>query len=162
MKRVLAFVTVFVTAVAGAGVLLAQSNRFVGTWKLNSAKSKYATGVAPKEIIATIQIVGDQDQVTENGTAADGSHISLKYTFPDKGGPGKVLAGGNLTKNPFDGVSGKRIEDDTFEVSFMKGGKEMLQNQFVVSKDGKILRETVRGFVPLGNPVSGVLVWDKQ
>jgi hypothetical protein len=161
MKRAL-FVTVFVLAVVVSGVLLAQSNPFVGTWKLNAAASKYTTGVAPKEITATIQMLGDQDQVTENGTAADGSHISLKYAFPDKGGPGKVLAGGNLAKNPFDGVSGKRIEDDTFEVSFMKGGKEMLQNQFVVSKDGKTLRETVRGFVPLGNPVSGVLVWEKQ
>jgi|ERR1700719_3510328 len=161
MRRLSIFAAVVVMAVVASGVLLAQSNPFVGTWKLNSAKSKYTTGVAPKEITATIQIVADQDQVTENGTAPDGSHISLKYTFPDKGGPGKVLAGGNLAKNPFDGVSGKRM-DDAFEVSFMKGGKEMLHNQFVVSKDRKTLRETVRGFVPLGNPVSGVLVWEKQ
>ena len=160
-RRILVFAAVVVIAVTASG-LLAQNNPFVGTWKLNAAASKYTTGVAPKEITATIQMLGDQDQVTENGTAADGSHISLKYAFPDKGGPGKVLAGGNLAKSPFDGVSGKRIEDDTFEVSFMKRGKEMLQNQFVVSKDGKTLRETVRGFVPLGNPVSGVLVWERQ
>src|ERR1700739_4343115 len=151
-----------VVVVFASGVLLAQNNPFVGTWKLNHARSKYTTGVAPTEIIATIQIVGDQDQVTENGTAADGSPISLKYAFPDKGGPGKGLAGGNLAKHPFDGVSGRRIDDNIFEVSFMKGGKEMLHNQFVVSKDGKTLRETVRGFVPLGNPVSGVLVWERQ
>ena len=161
MKRLLVFAALVAMAVFASG-LQAQSNPFVGTWKLNSAKSKYTTGLAPKEITATIQIIGDQDQVSENGTAADGSHISLKYAFPDEGGPGKVLAGGNLAKNPFDGVSGKRIDDNTFEVSFMKGGKEMLHNQFVVSKDGKTLRETVRGFVPLGNPVSGVLVWEKQ
>ena len=162
MKRLVVFASVVVITVVASGMLLAQSNPFVGTWKLNSAKSKYATGVAPKEITATIQIVGDQDQVTENGTAADGSHISLNYAFPDKGGLGKVRAGGNLAKNPFDGVSGKRIDENIFEVSFMKGGKEMLRNQFVVSKDGKTLREAVRGFVPLGNPVSGVLVWEKQ
>jgi hypothetical protein len=148
--------------VFASGVLLAQNNPFVGTWKLNHARSKYTTGVAPTEITATIQIVGDQDQVTENGTAADGSPISLKYAFPDKGGPGKVLAGGNLAENPFDGVSGRRIDDNIFEVSFMKGGKEMLHNQFVVSKDGKTLRETIKGFVPVGNSVSGVLVWEKQ
>ena len=162
MKRLLVFAAVVVMAVVTSSVLLGQNDPFVGTWKLNSAKSKYTTGVAPKEITATIQIVGDQDEVTENGTAADGSHISLKYAFPDKGGPGKVLAGGNLAKNPFDGVSGKRIDGNTFEVSFMKRGKEMLHNQFVVSKDGNTLREAVRGFVPLGNPVSGVLVWEKQ
>ena len=160
MKRLLVFAALVAMAVFASG-LLAQSNPFVGTWKLNSAKSKYTTGLAPKEITATIQIVGDQDQVSENGTAADGSHISLKYAFPDKGGPGKVLAGGNLAKNPFDAVSGNRM-DDTFDVRFMKGGKEMLHTRTVVSKDGKALRETVRGFVPLGNPVSGVLVWEKQ
>src|SRR4029077_19716631 len=108
MKRLLVFAAAVDMAVVASGVLLAQNNPFVGTWKLNSAKSKYTTGVAPKEITATIQIVDEQDQVTEDGTAADGSHISLKYAFPDKGGPGKVLAGGNLAKNPFDGVSGKR------------------------------------------------------
>ena len=137
-------------------MLLAQSNPLVGTWKLNTAKSKLTTGTPPKGETVTIQMVGDQDQVTTNGTASDGSPISMKYEVPDKGGVGKLLAG------PFDGVSGKRIDDNAFEVSFMKGGKEMLHNQFVVSKDGKTLRETVRGFVPVGNPVSGVLVWEKQ
>ena len=156
MKRLLVFTTVVVLVVVASGVLLAQSNPLDGTWKLNPAKSKFTTGTPPKEETATIQMVGDQDQVTTNGTASDGSPISMKYEVPDKDGVGKLLAG------PFDGVSGKRIDDSTSEVSFMKGGKEMLHGRMVVSKDGKTVRETVKGTNPLGNPVSGVLVWEKQ
>jgi hypothetical protein len=156
MKRILVFATVVVMTVLASGLLLAQSNPFVGTWKLNPAKSKYTTGAPPKEETASIQMVGDQDQVTVNGTAADGSAFSLKFEVPDKGGAGKFLAG------PYDGVSGKRIDYNTTEVSFIKGGKETLHNHSVVSKDGKTVRETVKGTNPAGKPVSGVLVWEKQ
>jgi hypothetical protein len=136
MKRLLVFATVVVMAVVASGLLLAQSNPLVGTWKLNPAESKYTTGAPPKEETATMQMVGDQDQVTVNGTAADGSAISLKYEVPDEGGAGKFLAG------PYDAVSGKRINDYTSEVSFMKGGKEMLHIHTVVSKDAKTMRNT--------------------
>src|ERR1700752_1091825 len=104
MKRLLVFATGVVMAVVASGVLLAQSNPFVGTWKLNIAKSEFTSGAPPKEETVTIQMVGDQDQITVNGTAADGSPISYKYEVPDKGGAGKFIAG------PYDAVSGKRID----------------------------------------------------
>ena len=95
------------------------------------------------------------DAVT--GTEADGSAISLKYEMPDKGGIGKILAGG-----PYDAVSGTRIDDNTREVSYVKGGKEMLHVRTVVSKDGKTLTITGKGTDPQGKPVSGVSVWENN
>jgi hypothetical protein len=157
MKRHFVFATVVVMAVVASGVLLAQSRPFDGTWKLNPAKSKYTSGAPAKEETVTIQMVGDQDQVTLNGTAADSSSISLKYETPDKGGAGKILAGG-----PWDAVSSNRIDDNTLELSYMKGGKEMLHLHSVVSKDGKTLRVTVKGTDAQAKPVSGVSVWEKQ
>lgn len=156
MKRVLVFATLLVMAVMPSGLLLAQSNPFVGTWKLNLAKSK-DTGAFPKEETLKVQIVGEQRQVTVNGTATDGSPISFKYEVPDKGGAGKVLAGG-----PYDGVSGKRIDDKTREVSYMKGGKEVLQLRAAVSNDGKTMRLTVEGTDAQGKPFAGVAVFEKQ
>jgi hypothetical protein len=153
MKRLLVFAAVVV--VVTSGVLLAQSNPFVGTWKLNLAKSKFTSGTPPKEGMFTVQRVGDEDQITVNGAAPDGSSFSLKYEIPNKGGAGKILAG------PFDAISGKVIDDSTREVSFMKGGKEMTHIR-IVSKDGKTARETVKGTDPQGKPVSEVLVWEKQ
>lgn len=157
MKRPLVFATVVVLAVVASGVLLAQSNPFVGTWKLNPTKSKYTTGAPPKEEIASIQVVGDQDQVTLTGTSADGSPISMKYETPDKGGTGKILAGG-----PYDAVSGRRIDDNIYEFSYMKTGKEILHTHSMVSKDGRTMRNTTKGTDAQGKPVSRVTVWEKQ
>ena len=156
MKRLLVFATVVIVAVTASGLLLAQSNPFVGRWKLNLAKSK-DTGAFPKEETLTVQLAGDQRKVTINGTGADGSPISFKYEVPDKGGAGKVLAGG-----PYDAVSGKRIDDNTREVSYMKGGKEVLQLRTAVSKDGNTMRLTVEGTDAQGKPFSGVAVFEKQ
>jgi len=158
MKRAFLFVTVGVLAV-GVFVpgLPAQSSPFVGTWKLNIAKSKFISGAPPKEQTSTIQTVGDQDQVTVSGTAADGSPISFKYEVPDKGGAGKFLAGG-----AFDAVSGKRIDDNTYETSLVKGGKEVLHIHSMVSKNGRTMTNTTKGTDDQGRPVSRVAVWEKQ
>ena len=137
--------------------LIAQTNPFVGTWKLNIAKSEDTSGAFPKEERLTVQIEGDERQVTVEGTAANGSLISFKYEVPDKGGIGKVLAGG-----PYDGISGKWIDDNTREVSYERGGKEMLQLRTAVSKDGRTMRLTVGGADEKGKTVSGVAVFEKQ
>jgi len=157
MKRFLVFATVFALSLVASGVLLAQSNPLVGTWKLNPGKSKLTSGAPPKEEMFTVQMVGDQDQVTVTGTAANGSPISMKYEVPDKGGTGKFLVAG-----PFDAVSGKFINDNTREITYIKGGNEMLHIHSVVSKDGKTMTNTTKGTDAQGNPVSGVLVWEKQ
>ena len=77
-------------AAVASGILLAQSNPFVGTWKLNLAKSK-DPGAFPKEETLSVQVVDGQRQVTIKGTATNGSPISFKYEVPDNGGLGKVL-----------------------------------------------------------------------
>ena len=89
MRRAL-FVTVFVLAVVVSGVLLAQSNPFVGTWKINPAKSKFTSGAPAKDgTMITIQRMGDQEQLTS--TMPDGS--PLKYEVPDKGVGGEICSG---------------------------------------------------------------------
>ena len=151
MKRLLLFVTVVALSLVTSGVLLAQANPFVGTWKLNPAKSKFGAGAPPKEETITIQTVGDQDQVMVNSTAADGS-ASWGYEVPVKGGTGKILAG------PWDAVSSKWIDDHTRETIYMKGGKEIRTNYLVVSKNGKTLTITFKGTSPQIWPLSLELI----
>lgn len=143
-------------AAVASGILLAQSNPFVGTWKLNLAKSK-DPGAFPKEETLTVQVVGGQRQVAIKGTATNGSPISFKYEVPDKGGLGKVLAGG-----PYDAVAGKRIDANTREVSYMMRGKGVLQLRSAVSKDGNTMSLTVEGTDDQGRTFSGLAVFDKQ
>jgi Resolvase, N terminal domain len=99
---------------------------------------------------------GDLRELAEaRGWRLADEYVDSGVSGSSKGGTGKFLAG------QFDAVSGKVIDDSTREVSFMKGGKEMLQIR-IASKDGKTARETVKGTNPQGKPVSGVLVWEKQ
>ena len=143
-------------AAVASGILLAQSNPFVGTWKLNLAKSK-DPGAFPKEETLSVQVVDGQRQVTIKGTATNGSPISFKYEVPDNGGLGKVLAGG-----PYDAVAGKRIDANTREVSYMMRGKGVLQLRSAVSKDGNTMSLTVEGTDDQGKTFSGLAVFDRQ
>jgi hypothetical protein len=156
MKLIMALAAAAGMTVVASGILLAQSNPFVGTWKLNLAKSK-DPGAFPKEETLTVQVVGGQRQVTIKGTATNGSPISFKYEVPDKGGLGKVLAGG-----PYDAVAGKRIDANTREVSYMMRGKGVLQLRSAVSKDGNTMSLTVEGKDDQGRTFSGLAVFDRQ
>jgi hypothetical protein len=59
MKRILVILNVVVLALLVPGLLRAQSNPFIGTWKLNTAKSKYSPGPAPQNQTTTYQAQGD-------------------------------------------------------------------------------------------------------
>ena len=152
---ILAAIVIILTFVL-PNMLPAQSDPFLGTWKLNPAKCRFTAGAAPKEETFTVELIGDQDQMTGKGTAADGSAITLKYQVPAKGGAGKVLAG------PFDGISAKMINAHMMETSYIKGGKEVRTTQTVISKDGKIMKATIKGTDAQGKLASGVLVFEKQ
>ncbi len=156
MKLIMVLTAAAAMTAVASGILLAQNNPFVGTWKLNLAKSK-DPGAFPKEETLTVQVVGGQRQVTIKGTATNGSPISFKYEVPDKGGLGKVLAGG-----PYDAVAGKRIDANTREVSYMMRGKGVLQLRSAVSKDGNTMSLTVEGTDDQGRTFSGLAVFDKQ
>jgi len=135
---------------------LLASDPFVGTWTLNSAKTKYTTGAPPKNVTIVIEEQGANLQVTATGTNSDGSPISVKYTVPTKGGMGSVQQG------DFDSISAKQISTHVRENSYMKGGKEIRSRRIVVSEDGKTMKSTLKGTGATGQPAAGVDFYDKQ
>ena len=151
MRKALYALTVF----GFAGILLA-ADPFEGTWKLNAAKSKFTQGALPKEETIVIAQQGDQLQVTITGTDSSGSPISVKYTAPAAGGPGKIMAG------PWDGVATKRMDANNRVTMYMKGGKNVRTSQGTASQDGKTMTVTTKGVDTQGNPVAGTLVFDNQ
>ena len=133
------------------------ADAFVGTWKLNTAQSKYTAGSAPREETLIIQEKGEQTQVTIIGVGPDGLSLASSYEVPTKGGTSK--AKGNL----FDMVTAKRIDDTTLEVSFAKNGKAIRSVRSVLSKDGTTLTVTVlQGIDAQGKPVKGLSVFNRQ
>jgi hypothetical protein len=136
---------------------LCAADPFVGTWKMNPAKTKYKVGTAPKEQTVTITETGSNLNVKVAGTAADGSKISIGYTVPTAGGPGKMMA-----SSAYDGISGKRIGANEREMTYMKGGKSVYTVHSKVSADGNSLSVASKGLNPMGQTVDADVVYDKQ
>jgi len=143
---------------AFAGTLFA-ADPFVGTWKLDPAKSKHSGNAPnPKDAMIMIAEQGDNYQVTVTGTNSDGSPLSVKYTVPIKGGKGQVEDGGGI----FDAVRSKRISANERENSYMKGGNDAGTRRSVVSRDGQTLTNTFKGTDAQGNPMTSSQVFKKQ
>ena len=77
MKRRIGVFAALVFVLAAGSVLLAQSNPFVGTWKLNLASSKYNPGPAPQSQTRTWDASG---MVMVNGVGATGKPLSYGYS----------------------------------------------------------------------------------
>jgi hypothetical protein len=56
----------------------------------------------------------------------------------------------------------KKIDDNTYENAWKKGGKATVSAKVAVSADGKTLTVTQTGTDPQGKTVSSVAVYDKQ
>jgi hypothetical protein len=129
---------------------------FAGTWKLNSSKSLYQVGQPPKEEVITITEVGQELDVTINGTSADGSPIASRYRVPMAGGEGRII------DSPFQGVSSKRLELHRLETIYTRNGKAVLDIRSRVSISRDIITAIVSGIDHRGKPIDAITVYFKQ
>jgi hypothetical protein len=158
MKRmftVFAIMFLFLTLTA-AGMVLAQSDPFVGSWKLDVAKSKYDPGPAPKSQTRTWDASG---KVTVEGVNAAGKAVTYGYPIMNDG---KDYPTTGAIPNGADTISSKKIGPNTVEVNFKRGGKPAETTKFAVSKGGKMLTISAKGTNPDGSPFNNVTVWEKQ
>jgi hypothetical protein len=160
MKRIFAFIAVAVLSLVASGVLLAQNNSLIGTWKFNAAKSKYINLPAPMSAIRTYVAQGDAVKVSVEGTSSDGSRIA--YTFTTSfDGKDSAFSGVGIP-NGADTIAETRMDANTVTAKVMKAGKQIQTNKGVVSNGGKTLTITAKGANAQGQPVSYISVWDKQ
>jgi hypothetical protein len=154
------------TIVVGSGlaVLLASSplaaqtaDNFMGTWKLNVAKSKYPAGTAPKSLKVTISKAAAGVMVMAEGVAADGKPINTMYTATYDG---KDVA---VTGSPdYDMASLKMLDANTRHTVRKKGGKEVQVVHSVLAKDGKSFTSTTTGTNAKGEKIDNTAVFEKQ
>ncbi len=159
MKRRFVLIPALALALVASGVLLAQNDPFVGTWKLDLAKSTYVGQQAPKSLTRTVVAQGSGEKVTYEGIAADGSPIlySLTSNLDGKDSPisGKQSFGA-------DTIAATRVDANTITLIGKRAGKAILTTKSVVSKDGKVLTQMTKGTNGEGRPISVATVWDKQ
>ncbi len=129
---------------------------WVGTWKLDAAKSKLGSTAVRAQTL-TFETTPGGIKLTSEGTDADGRPMKGGYTskFDGKDVP--------WTGNPMaDMACPKKIDDNTYENAWKKGGKATVSAKVAVSADGKTLTVTQTGTDPQGKTVSSVAVYDKQ
>jgi hypothetical protein len=161
MKRVLTVVAAIAVALFASGSVLAQSDPFVGTWKLNVAKSKYVNAPpAPKTETRTVETQGDSVRISLDGVEVDGSRIAYSYTTKFDGEDSPVTGTG--AANAEDTVALKRVDAYTFTATTKRGGKVIRTVRGVVSKDGKVTTLVAKGTDAQGRPASATTVWEKQ
>jgi hypothetical protein len=137
------------------GTLCFAANPQMGTWKLNEAKSKLASG-GGKNNTVVYQSNLFQTKVTIDGTDAKGKPTHNEWTgnFDGKDYP--------VTGDPMSDIrSYKKIDDRTMEFTSKKGGKVTISGRIVVSADGKSRTVTATGTGMKGKKVKNVAVYDK-
>ena len=141
--------------IAGAAVCFA-ADAFMGTWKLNEAKSKIGAG-SPKNTTVVYEVAGDSVKVTTDGTDGDGkpSHGVWTGKFDGKDYP--------VTGDPStDTRSYKKVGDHTLTFINKKGDKVTISGRGVVSADGKTRTVTITGTDSKGAKFTTTAVYDKQ
>lgn len=140
----------------GVALSHAADDAFMGTWKLNEAKSKIGSG-APKNDTVVYEMSGDSVKVTTDGTGAGGAALHTEWTGKFDG---KEYA---VTGDPTSDMrSYKKVNDHTLSIVSKKDGKLTTSGRIVVSPDGKTRTVTIHGTDAKGMKVSESAVYDKQ
>jgi hypothetical protein len=155
MKRRINLLAALVFVLAAGSVLLAQSNPFVGTWKLNLASSKFNPGPPPQSQTRTWDASG---MVMVNGVGATGKPLSYGYSVTGDGKESPVMG---AIPNHADMISTKKIDANTYEAKFTKAGKAIETTTFKVSNGGKTLTIHAMGSADAGF-VENLQVLEKQ
>jgi hypothetical protein len=142
--------------VLSSSVALAAEN-WLGTWKLDVAKSKYSPGPAPKSLTLKFEATADGIKLTSDGVNAEGNPTHGEYVskFDGKDVPWK----GNPDA---DTAAAKKIDDNSYENVWKKDGKTTITAKAVVSDSGKTLTITLVGTNAKGETVKNVGVYDRQ
>jgi hypothetical protein len=158
MKRNLLLCSVVASAavlVSGSTALAGDS--WIGTWKLNVAKSKYSPGPGPRSLTLKFEATPDGIKLTSDGVDGEGKDMHGAYTSKWDGEDVPWTGNPNA-----DTASPKRIDANTYENVWKKGGKVTVTAKTVVSGDGKTLTTTQTGTNAKGEAVNNTAVYDRQ
>ncbi len=142
--------------VLSSSAVLAADN-WLGTWKVDLAKSKYSPGPAPKSLTLKYEATPGGTKFTGDGVGADGkpNHTMFLSKFDGKDVP--------YEGNPdADMASPMKIDDNSYTNTWKKGGKATITAKVVVSADGKTMTITQIGTNAKGEAVNITAVYSKQ
>jgi hypothetical protein len=140
-----------------SGFALAQNQLFVGTWKVDVAKSKYEPGAAPKSETLRFEPVGDGFKVSLDGVNQQGpyhSEATGKFDGVD------VPVAATPARQAAFTYAFRRIDERTWEIVIKVNGVRRLTVRNVVSEDGKTMRGV--STVTTGGQINQDVIYEKQ
>ena len=140
----------------GVAASYGADDAFMGTWKLNEAKSKLSPGTLKNNTVV-YEATGDSVKVTSDGTDSEGAPTHIEWTGKFDGQDYPVTGDPNADRRSY-----KKIDDHTLAVTGKKGGKVTTSGRIVVSADGKTRTVTTHGTDAKGMKIGGTAVYDKQ
>jgi hypothetical protein len=155
MKARTAALTLAAVCFLGAQVAFAQSP-FMGTWKLNEAKSKLGPG-APKNTTVTYEAAGADVKVTVEGTDSAGNPIHSEWTGKFDGKEYPVTGSSTADMRSY-----HRIGTHTLSLTESKAGKITTTGRIAISADGKTRTVTATETDPNGKKIHTMAFYDKQ
>jgi hypothetical protein len=154
IKTRIAVVAVALSFVATAVCFAA--NPHMGTWKANEAKSKLHPGMGKTNTVVYSE-KKDQMQVTVDGVDKDGKPTHGVWTGKPDGKAYKMK--GNLA---WDAMAYKMVNDRTYDITAMKGGKMSWNGRSTVAADGKSRTLNMSGTGADGKKFKSKIVYDKE
>jgi hypothetical protein len=149
-----AFLVLAIAAVTAFG-----ADNSLGTWKLDTAKSKYTPAPMPVKSLTVMREASDGGvKVTITGEQADGTAINATYTAKYDGTEAKVT--GNA---PYDTIAIKQANANTFtDERKNTASSYKATGRTVVSNGGKTMTTTAKGINAAGQELTQTFVFEKQ
>jgi hypothetical protein len=155
-RTVLASLAVFLAGLAVGIAAEAQKAVWLGTWKLNEAKSNLGAG-ATKNHTVIYTAVGDDLKVTVDGVTSDGKPVHSEWTGKVDGKDYPVTGDLNAATRSY-----RKIDDRTLVFVGKKGGKVTVTGRVVHSADGKTRTSTASVTDAKGTKIKSTSVYDRQ
>ena len=136
---------------------VAADNPFLGTWKLNEAKSHIPAGAAKITSAVYSPAANDMVTVTTDGVDAKGNPIHTEWTGKFDGKPYPVTGSPDVDNRTME-ARGVR----TLITSNLKGVKLVYKGKIEISADGQSRTVDITGTTPDGKPYKATYFYDKQ
>jgi hypothetical protein len=133
------------------------TDNWLGTWTLDTAKSKFSPGPGPKSLTLKFESTPAGIKFTGDGVGADGKANQSSYVSKFDG-----------KEVPYAGVpdadtaTPKKLDDNSYENTWKKGGKVTIMAKVVVSADGKTMTITQVGTNTKGEAVNNSFFYNKK
>jgi hypothetical protein len=159
VRSAVRIVPALLLAATVGSIASAQGESRVGTWELNLSKSTFSPGPPPKRQTLTFQAAAPQWMVLLQGIDASGKPINpdmnnLMINFDGRDHPTET--------EDYDTTAWKRVDANKYEVIRKKAGKVVLTSTNVLSKDGKTMTITTKGYNAARQAINNVRVYDKR